>query len=449
MELVRRVYENLKADKKMYRKIAVLVEFMVIVFMVLTQYEYWLTRPTYDMEKAQNAEYNLRIRVNELQDGQYEQLVYTTKFDEVKNSSIIKETSLEIADTRYTEEFRQWSGYDDGHKDYIDIYAIGRDQYDKYIKELGLSYDDIKDKAILCEYSDVIGYKKTPLTKDDERTKSIKMHDYDIGDLIKGTITNGGRLSSDYVYEFEVGVITKQNPFGLKNENGVKIILSDELFDQYIDAKVANVYYEATNAYNLQNDIDTYLRFDYTTYNLEETYDYYKGIFNIVSLTIYSLISVITLIPLILIFVVTNEYAKKNSISVKTGGTEDIFKNKLFECLLLSVKILIGAYLTSTILNGITNVAIHTPAGVLLIFIPLMVLALYIPVRMVVAGVIPFLIKVVVELPIAIWLTYITSVYGVFLPHQIIVPILEVFGIMTLVAVVYTKKFKEYVPKSE
>ena len=147
----KKVYNGVKENKKMYRKIAVLMEFIVIVFVVFTQYEYWLTQPTWEMEEIQNAEYNLKLTAKDLKEGQYEKIVDTTKFQTVEDSSIVKETGLDIVNTKYTKEFSEWSGYTTGKEGYTSIYAVGKDQYNKYIKQLGLSYDDMKDKAILCQ----------------------------------------------------------------------------------------------------------------------------------------------------------------------------------------------------------------------------------------------------------------------------------------------------------
>ena len=96
MKLVKRAYANIQESKNMYSKIAVLMEFIVIVFVVFTQYNYWLTRPTNEMEYAQNAEYNLELTVKDLKEGQYEKIVETTKFDGVEDSSIVKETGFDI-----------------------------------------------------------------------------------------------------------------------------------------------------------------------------------------------------------------------------------------------------------------------------------------------------------------------------------------------------------------
>lgn len=54
----------------------------------------------------------------------------------------------------YNREYIEWLELDEDHfgEDYLYLTVLGEEQYNKYIKSLGLNYENIKDKGILLDY---------------------------------------------------------------------------------------------------------------------------------------------------------------------------------------------------------------------------------------------------------------------------------------------------------
>ena len=108
----------------------------------------------------QEMDYNIygSIEDSDISQEQQEKLYgKVEKADGIKESTVVKRQICNIAQGDYTKEaLEDMNGVYDSieveEEDlYIKFYSIPDDQYRTYIKEQGLSYEEAKEKAIICD----------------------------------------------------------------------------------------------------------------------------------------------------------------------------------------------------------------------------------------------------------------------------------------------------------
>jgi putative ABC transport system permease protein len=267
-------------------------------------------------------DYNISLIINvEDNDELYKKAIETTKLDNIENYSIKRDDGITFLNPKYNQEYIDFLNLklnEEKNQSNITISVVGKEQYEKYIKSLGLKYEDIKDKAIL--YDDVIA---TRLDDNDELIYAhMKEYDYKVGEVISGT------TSDDTPLDIEIGYITDKKPLGLSSSNSnARLILSDELFDKYFNTDYVTIYYDSSNADKLQDNIDSLLNgYNYNLNNREENARIMEKLYTLVGIFLYGFIIVITLIGITNIFntITTNmelrkpEFAMLKSIGMTT-----------------------------------------------------------------------------------------------------------------------------------
>ena len=290
-------YKNLKRNKKKYRTTIISITTTIFVFIGLSSF---MNMAYKEVEEELNYhDYNLALTTNNITRDNFSNFEETTKLDNINDYSVIRYDEFLFSDAKYSKEYLEenniTSNDNDKRKTYIRIYALGKEQYQKYIKELGLNYDNIKNKGILYDYYEL-------LSKYDEnskkiKTKNVKVLDYNISDKISGTIGN------DTPYTFEIGAITDKLPFGLKNLNTKMLVISDELFDKLTTTSRLQIFYKSSNASKLQDDIEDYLTSEiYSLNNSEESVKMMGNLLTLVGIFLYGFIIVVSLIGVTNIF---------------------------------------------------------------------------------------------------------------------------------------------------
>ena len=97
--------------------------------------------------------------------------------------------------------------------------------------------------------------------------------------------------------QIEVGAISENKPFGMKNWSSAYLIVSDERFDQMAETTLINVMFLSDDTTRLQDDIDEYLRD--TSFNMINVYENYRltnNLFTLIAIFLYGFIIVISLI---------------------------------------------------------------------------------------------------------------------------------------------------------
>ena len=329
-------FKNLKRNKKKYRTTVISIVVSVFVFIALSGFMGLAFQEVENEIKVSDFNISLSAKINDKDD--YNKFIGTVKLDGIEDYTILRGSELSFVGTHYSKEYLNFLNIKQREQDeeYISIFAIGEEQYKKYIKSLGLNYNDIKDKAILLDKEYVVRY-------DDNNkkvTKYIDIYDFQKGDIVDSTIT-----STNKKVNIEIGVVTEKMPFGLKNRTARYIIVSDEMFDNIAESKGLDIYYKSNNATKLQDDIDNYLKGEeyYSINNKEENVKQMSNLFTLIGIFLYGFIIVISLIGITNIFntITTNmELRKQEFAMLKSVGmtTKEFNRMIRLESLFMGIK---------------------------------------------------------------------------------------------------------------
>ena len=341
-------YKNLKRNKKKYRTTVISIVVSVFVFVALSSFMS-MAFDTVENE-LQISDYNVSLSSTSIYDAseeKYNKFIDTTKLDNIEDYTILRNVVFEYKNRRFNPEYIKWGDLDLDEKveneatEYFNIYTLGKEQYNKYIKTLGLNYDEIKDKAILMDYSKVPRYVEG---KNKPEFKTMRIYDYQKGEKLEG------RLIDDKPYTIEIGYVTDVVPFGLKDHADGYLIISEELYNKIAPdkmSKVIKIMYKSNNADKLQNDIDELLKGEnYNLNNKEENVRAMNNLFTLVGIFLYGFIIVISLIGITNIFntITTNMELRKQEFAMlkSIGMTNSEFKRMIrLESTFMGVKSLL------------------------------------------------------------------------------------------------------------
>ena len=281
-------YKNIKRNKKSYRTTIVSLTISVLVFIALTYFMNVFMDSINDEIGA--SEYNINYNLRTSEDSDVSSKVkQTVSLDNINNYSIIRSTNGVFNNPKYNINNKDISN---------DVYvvSVGGEQYKKYIKLLGLNYDDIKNKAILV---DEVKYSYN----DDKRivTKLDRLYKYNKGDIVSTNLY----LDEETNLYITIGEVASIRPFGLQvNTDTVYLVVSDEYYDSIKGlTNYYNVYFDSSNASKLQDDIDNILKDErYSVDNKEENVKILRNLILLIGIFLYGFITVITLISVTNIF---------------------------------------------------------------------------------------------------------------------------------------------------
>lgn len=346
-------YKNLKRSKKKYRTTVISIVVSVAVFIAVSSFIQYGTE--YSTKYYHEIDYNLSVYrplVYENYDEMNSDFEMLSQLDGVKNCRLegilggyIKRTD-ELKDvlTDDASIYNFTSAESDFY--YLELLAFDDVTYKQKLKELGLDYNEVKDKGILInnfEYLDENEHlQKGELFKAD-KVKSLTV-----------------RESNDPAYEeyyksadIEIAKVYNTTPEALKHfrpsESDVYLLVSfDTLKNNYdIDYLSEGIYINAENANELEETISNLNGGQtFAVYNVEKTANMYNAMTLVISIFAYGFIIVISLIGVTNIFntITTNmrlrskEFAMLKSI----GMTKREFNRMIrLESLFYGVKSLI------------------------------------------------------------------------------------------------------------
>lgn len=346
-------YKNLKRSKKKYRTTVISIVVSVAVFIAVSSFIQYGTE--YSTKYYHEIDYNLSVdrmdfyKEFDEMNSDFETL---SQLDGVKNCRLegilggyIKRTD-ELKDvlTDDASIYNFTSAESDFY--YLELLAFDDVTYKQKLKELGLDYNEVKDKGILInnfEYLDENEHlQKGELFKAD-KVKSL-------------TVKESNDPANDEYYksfDIEIAKVYNSTPEALKyfrpSEGDVYLLVSfDTLKNNYdIDYLSVGIYINAENANELEETISNLNGGQtFAVYNVEKTANMYNAMTLVISIFAYGFIIVISLIGLTNIFntITTNmrlrskEFAMLKSI----GMTKREFNRMIrLESLFYGVKSLI------------------------------------------------------------------------------------------------------------
>ena len=345
-------YKNLKRSKKKYRTTVISIVVSVAVFIGVSSFIQYGTE--YSSKYYHEIDYNLSVyrpmgyeKYDEI-NSDFERL---SQLDGVKNCRLEMSAgghmktneSLKAVLTDYATVY---NGNAVDYDMYIQFFAFDDVTYKQKLKDLGLDYDEVKDKGILInnfEYLDENEHlQKGELFKAD-KVKSL-------------TVRKSNDPANDEYYktvDIETAKVYNSTPEALKHfrpsESDVYLLVSfDTLKNNYdIDYLNAGIYINAENANELEETISNLNGGQtYAVYNVEKMANMYNAMTLVISIFAYGFIIVISLIGVTNIFntITTNmrlrskEFAMLKSI----GMTKREFNRMIrLESLFYGVKSLI------------------------------------------------------------------------------------------------------------
>lgn len=337
-------FKNLKRNKKKYRTTIISITVSTFVFIALYSFMELAFQNVNNELKV--SDFNISLSTNAINDYSYSKFLKTVNLSGVEDYAILRNSELSFTGSHSSEEYLEYFGTkkESDAEEHITIFAIGKKQYDKYIKSLGLNYDDIKDKVILFDKQYITSYDKN----NNKIIKNIRVYDFNKGDVI---------TSTNNQLNLEIGAISSIGPNLLKNLSNSYLIISDEMFDKIAKTNNLDIYYKASNADKLQDELDSYLNGEsYNIDNKEENVRIMNNLFTLIAIFLYGFIIVISLIGITNIFntITTNMELRKQEFAMlkSIGMTSKEFKRMIrLESLFIGIKSLLFGILIGIILS--------------------------------------------------------------------------------------------------
>ena len=348
-------YKNMKRNKKRYRVTVISIVLSIMVYISLTAFMQIMLKQL--QAALGNIDYDISCHIYKENDEEITKLNNVAQTTEGVTDYTLLQSNVGKYDKKFlNKEIKQISeNYLDSES--VSIIAVGDIEYNKYIKSLGLNYNDVKDKAILIDTisTATIDASKKPV-------REIRLLNLKENDKFDLKSDNGEKLT------FEIAKITKKRPFAT-NEDMVTpykiLVLSNEYYNKiFKDEKRYSAYYKIKDASKVKTQIEESLK-DYKKYfisNVQERYNNEKHLITLVSIFLYGFIIIIILIGVtnIVNTITTRMELRKQEFAIlrSVGMTNKEFNRMIrLETLFIGIKSLFfGIPLGTAIAYGIYQV---------------------------------------------------------------------------------------------
>lgn len=336
-------YKNIKRNKKKYRTTVISIIVSVAVFIAVS----FFIDTAFKAVKLEMGEYTYNISVIvSSKENNTDVASSIMKLPNINKCAKYTREQLTVNNPKFSKEFYEYNVlYKYNQVEKICILVTGKEEYNRYIKELGLNYNNIKNKGILINN----GYASTK--KDNKNVKiEYNLTDYKVGDLLSGELDNfeNNTEIKDKNINIEIGAITSKGPMGYENVySETTCVVCEEDFEILKDENsYINILIDSSNPDQLQDDIDNLKLKDISCMNVSEQVRMVNSVYTLIAIFLYGFIIVIALIGITNIFntITTNmelrsrEFATFKSI----GMTKKEFNRMIsLESLFYGIKSLI------------------------------------------------------------------------------------------------------------
>lgn len=336
--------KNLKRNKKKYRTTVISIVVSVSIFIAMSSFiDYAMNASSVYYN---NTSYNLYVR-----DGVEDSYKEIAKFSGVEEYSIVRLSNFYV-DTNTIKGNEDLRGGDESSQIPISIIALGDEEYRRYVKELGLNYNDAKDKAILID--DYTQY----VVDEENKGKYImkRVYTYEKGDTILGSFEDEG-VKDTYL---EIAAIGTTRPMGLENITSSYgyLVISDDFYNRNVkDTYAQELYIKCDDSNKLEGQIRQEYD-DLIVYNLDEQMQQEQSVYLVIQIFLYGFITVISLIGITNIFntITTNMNLRSREFAMlKSIGMTNKEFNKMIRL--------------ESILYGLKSLLIGIPIGIILSYL--------------------------------------------------------------------------------
>ena len=279
-------FKNLKRNKKKYRTTVISISISIFIFITMNTFITNMFNLTNNYYEDYN--YNLLVSGN-LKTDEINKIVSNNTVEDYSilygadGTYKIKDLDKIIANDSYPINEIDGEKYAS-----LQIVALDNKDFEEYVKEINVNYDDVKDVGILCDEYQI--YDETS-----EKQKEVRRYKYEIGDIIEGEYKNEK-------LKIKVGVVSKTKPNGIEKtyySDGFLVVNKEQF--KNLDFRLDVITMQSNNASSLQNEIES-INKSANVYNIEETAKQEKSMVLVVKIFLYGFIAVITLIGITNIF---------------------------------------------------------------------------------------------------------------------------------------------------
>ncbi len=344
--------KNFKRSKKKYRTTIFSIFLSIVLFLSMDSVVTNLFNVSSTEYKEMNYNLIVRAKNDDKEDTQkyFKQILELQQVVEnTRMNAILKYDFVNIDKSYFTEEhLKNYIG--EAGETGICVYSVGEQEYQKYIKKLGLSYDKIKDKAIIYDKKMKYEYEEG---KDGAKRVEYRMSNLEKKDIINYNEQKYNEITGEFEKigsgQIEVGAIVDTLPIGenlFYMSQYPIMIISDEKMESF-NYDIQELVFDVDNVEDVEKaiiDIDKTNKDNIS--NLDEIYQTENRIVLIVSIFLYGFIIVISLIGITNVFntITTNMSLRSKEFAVlkSIGMTEKQFKKMInYESLLYGLKALI------------------------------------------------------------------------------------------------------------
>ena len=355
-------YKNLKRNRKKYRTTVISLVVSIAIFISITslvQYSFSVSNQTFIDYK-----YNLMASLNYEGDKTEANNIYKQiANDERVNSYAITKylfVSMSTKDLKLSKDGREYltnltseysEAIDKGEDANYQVFmvALGNEEYQRYVSNLGLKYEDTKDKIIWID-----DFERYIYNEDGSYKKYIgEIYDYNRGDEITFDVTgNNGETVTDVT--MPIIMQTTERPMGLESASYTEgiMIVSEEFMNQF-NWMFGSLYINTDDASALEKEIRTNYK-NVSTLNIQAEADRQNSLILVIAIFLYGFIIVISLIGVTNIFntITSNmNLRSKEFANLKSIGMTKKEFNKMIRL--------------ESIFYGLKSIIIGLPLGIL------------------------------------------------------------------------------------
>lgn len=373
--------KNLKRSRKKYRTTVFSIFLSVVLFVSISS----MMKYAFLLQGLQVEEmnYNLVVYVEEIQSEElsggewteedyrrldelkYEAYRKVQKLDGIKQSTILKRTVGFIEPDAFSERAMEIEKTVNPEIDEeqvaeminVNFYSVPDEQYREYLKEIGLSYEEAENKAIVMDTAlyESVDEKGNPVR---EQYHYLKLK---AGDTLRFQEARDENWQETEPEGIEIVKRVEEMPFGVAENmqyGAICVILSDKMMNQYKYA-YDGMRIDAEDTEKLTKEIEKIDEdIKWNIQDFEAAARESKGLVLIISIFVYGFIAVISVIGITNVFntITTNMMLRSREFAIlkSVGMTEKEFRRMIrYE----------------SVLYGVKALALGLPVGVLLSYL--------------------------------------------------------------------------------
>jgi len=370
-------YKNLKRSKKKYRTTVISLTVSIFVFIAMFSF----INESFVMTDRYYTDYKYNVAVRGIRDYSEDEIKQLRYLDNINESYILYENRY-FGKIKDKDKILYYNDSGLNEEDVsVDIKVVDSNSFKIYVEELGLNYNEVKDKGILID--DLRYWSETK-----EKEILGKRYSYKKGDIMnmKYSLESG-----DVNLSVELAEVTTKRVIGLENNyyNGGYLVLNKDYYEE--QARYPYVLmYNSSNTEQLVKDIEL-IDYSLTISDLEKSVQTERAMLLVISIFLYGFIGVITLIGVTNIFntITSNmELRQKEFAMLKSVGMTKKEFNRMInlETLFYSAKSLcygitlglIGSYIIHLAFSKNVERAFTLPLTAIIISIIFVFIIVYI-----------------------------------------------------------------------